>query len=70
MAAADVSNLVAGHPHPLRGQRAGQFSVRLDGGRRLVFEPGHPPPPVRKDGSIAWEQVRSVRIVYIGDYHD
>ena len=69
-AAAAVSQLVAGKPHPLKGDRAGQFSIALDGGRRLVFEPAHLPPPQHPDGSIDWRQVRAVRVVFIGDYHD
>lgn len=70
MAATRVTDLVAGRPHPLTGDRAGQFAVGLDGGRRLVFEPAVDPPPLREDRSIAWDRVTSVRIVYIGDYHD
>lgn len=70
IAASCVSELVAGHPHPLKGDRAGQFAVDLDGGRRLVFEPAADPPPTRDDGSVAWDRVAAVRIVYIGDYHD
>lgn len=70
MAAARVTDLVAGHPHPLKGDRVGQFALDLDGGCRLVFEPATDPPPIRDDASIAWEQVTSVRIVFIGDYHD
>lgn len=69
-AAATVVELPAGHPHPLRGDRAGQFAVNLDGGRRLVFEPANEPLPHRPDGGLAWERVTAVRIVYIGDYHD
>ena len=46
LAAADhVGELVAGYPHPLKGDRAGQFSVRLDGGRRLVFSAANDPVP-------------------------
>jgi toxin HigB-1 len=70
MAAPCVSELVAGHPHPLTGDRIGQFALDLDGGRRLVFEPAGDPAPRRDDGSVAWEQVAAVLIVYIGDYHD
>jgi proteic killer suppression protein len=70
MAAARVSDLIAGHPHPLTGDRAGQSSLRLDGGRRLVFEPEHDPFPLRDDGSLDWSQVTAVRILFIGDYHD
>ena len=69
-AAARVSDLVAGRPHPLKGDRVGQFAVDLDGGRRLVFEPAQDPPPFHDDGAIAWDRVTSVRIAYIGDYHD
>lgn len=69
-AAGRVTDLVAGRPHPLKGDRAGQFAVDLDGGRRLVFEPAHDPVPERPDGSPAWDQVTAIRIVYIGDYHD
>jgi proteic killer suppression protein len=70
LAAARVTDLVAGHPHPLTGDRSGQFAVDLDGGRRLVFEPEQQPPPIRDDGALDWHQVTAVCIVYIGDYHD
>lgn len=69
-AVARVSELVAGHPHPLKGDRAVQFAVDLDGGRRLVFEPALDPLPLHDDGSLAWDHVTRVRIVFIGDYHD
>lgn len=68
-AAANVAELVAGRPHPLKGERAGQFALDLHGGRRLVFEPAHNPIPSREDGTIAWNLVIKVRIVFIGDYH-
>jgi proteic killer suppression protein len=70
MAASRVTDLVAGHPHPLKGDRAGQFAVSLDGGFRLVFEPAANPAPLRDDGAVAWNAVTEVRIVFIGDYHD
>jgi len=69
-AAADVRELVAGHPHPLFGDRLGQFSVSLHGGVRLVFESDQTPAPCRSDGSVDWAKVTQVRIIYIGDYHD
>lgn len=70
LAAARVADLVAGHPHPLVGNRAGQFALDLDGGRRLVFEPDHDPVPCKEDGGIDWSSVTRIRIVFIGDYHD
>lgn len=60
MAASSVADLVAGHPHPLRGDRAGQLALDLDGGRRLVLEPYEDPAPARDDGSIVWARVTDV----------
>lgn len=69
-AAACVTDLVAGNPHPLKGDRLGQFALELAGGWRLVFAPADDPCPIRLDGSIEWSQVTIVSIEYIGDYHD
>jgi len=69
-AAACVSHLVAGRPHPLKGDRAGEFSVDLSGGDRLVFVPDHDPVPSKEDGSVDWDSVTNVRVVFVGDYHD
>ncbi len=68
-AAITVTDLVAGNPHPLVGDRAGQFAVDLAGGWRLVFSPDNEPCPHRQDGSIDWSEVTIVCIEYIGDYH-
>ena len=69
-AVAFVTELVAGRPHPLKGDRLGQFSLDLHGAVRLVFESNQDPVPRNVDKSIAWNQVSKVRIVFIGDYHD
>lgn len=69
-AAARVTDLVAGNPHPLKGDRLGEFALDLAGGWRLVFVPAHDPCPTRPDGGIEWSQVTIVSIEYIGDYHD
>jgi len=67
--AKSVTDLVAGNPHPLKGDRAGQFALDLAGGWRLVFSPDHDPSPALPDGGIDWSQVTIVCIEYIGDYH-
>ena len=69
-AAASVSELVAGHPHPLKGDRAGQFALSLEGGFRLVFEAANDPVPKTQDDAIDWANVTIIRIVFISDYHD
>lgn len=70
LAASRVSDLVAGNPHPLTGDRHGQFALDLAGGWRLVFAPGNKPVPRRDDASIDWSAVTIVCIEFIGDYHD
>lgn len=69
-AAESVSELVAGKPHPLKGTRAGQLSISLAGGMRLVIEPANDPIPKKNDGSVDWAQVTKVRVIEIEDYHD
>lgn len=69
-AASVVAELVAGRPHPLERDRAGQFSLDLHGGCRLIFKPAKQPPPIKADGSIDWSQVDDVTILEAGDYHD
>ncbi|MFA5241287.1 MAG: type II toxin-antitoxin system RelE/ParE family toxin [Sulfuricella sp.] len=69
-AAGRVTDLTAGNPHPLKGDRSGQFALDLAGGWRLVFAPDHDPCPVRDDLSIDWSQVTIICIEFIGDYHE
>lgn len=69
-AAETLADIVAGRPHPLERDRIGQFAVDLHGACRLVFESTDEPVPTRDDGTIAWNEVTKVRIVFIGDYHD
>ncbi len=69
-AASRVTDLVAGNPHPLKGDRLGQFAVDLTGGWRLVFAPANDPVPRNDDAAIDWAAVTIVNIEFIGDYHD
>lgn len=69
-ATTDVHELITGRPHPLKGNRLGEFSLDLHGGVRLVFVPANDPIPVHEDGGTNWAQVTNIRIIEIGDYHD
>jgi proteic killer suppression protein len=70
-AASSVTALpVVGRPHPLMGDRSGQYALDLVQPKRLVFEPDHDPVPRLKDGGIDWSQVTRICIIWIGDYHD
>ena len=64
-----VGELVSGRPHPLQGNRLGDFAVDLHGGDRLVFRASSQPPPYKPDGSIDWNEVAAITIVEIGNYH-
>lgn len=68
--AANVYELPAGNPHPLTGDRAGEYAVKLAGGWRLTFSPANDPVPRHADGGIDWRSVTIVCIEFIGDYHD
>lgn len=65
----NVSELQYGNPHALTEDRAGQYSVDLDGPMRLLFEPTDQPPPTLPAGGIDWQQVTSVRLLEIEDTH-
>ncbi len=65
----NVGELVAGRPHPLAGDRRGDFAIDLQGGDRLVFRSSHQPPLVKPDGSVDWVNVRAITIVELGNYH-
>lgn len=69
-AAVTVNDLVAGKRHPLKGRFSGQLAVTVYRGIRLTFSPADDPVPKAEDGSIDWNSVTSIRIEYIGDYHD
>ncbi len=65
-----VAELVAGKPHPLTGDRAGEYAVSLAGGWRMTFSPANDPVPRHGDGGIDWRAVTIVRIESVGDYHE
>ena len=70
MAAERMIDVVFGRPHQLKGDLAGCMAFDLDKGCRLVVEVANDPVPARDDGGIDWACVDTVRVVFIGDYHD
>lgn len=57
--------------HSKKGvDRRGQFSISLDGGSRLIFEPCDDPLPTGPDGKLIWRNIRAIRILGVEDYHD
>ena len=65
----DMRNL-PGHWEELKHDRAGQFSVRLHGGWRLIVKPQKQPPPTKPDGGLNWVAIDSLYITEVVDYHD
>ena len=55
--------------HQLHGDRDEHFAVDLVHPWRLVFVPNHEPFPRRDDGGIHTEQVTSITIIDVVDYH-
>ncbi len=67
--AARVAELLTGRPHPLKGDRAHQFSVDLDGPMRLIVE-ANDPAAIVPGGAIDWPNVTAVWVVALEDTHE
>lgn len=66
----DLFTLPQGRCHPLTGNRAGTFSLDLDGPYRLYLRPCNEPLPEKEDGSIDLSKVTHIEILGIEDPHD
>ena len=69
-AAVVITDLIAGNPHPLKGNRHGQFALEVTGSERLILIPAMDPIPKKIDNGIDWAAVNKVMICGIEDYHD
>ena len=58
-----------GNPHPLTGDRSGEFAIDLAGGWRLVFTAANDPRPALPGGTTDWTKVTIIRIEEVVDYH-
>lgn len=67
--AARLGELYNGRPHPLKGDRAHQFSVDLDGPMRLILEADDGAAALA-DGGIDWPNVTAVWVVALEDTHE
>lgn len=56
--------------HPLKGNRDGQWGVKVGAKERLIFEPADVNIPTRECGTIDIDKVTRVRILEVIDYHD
>jgi proteic killer suppression protein len=65
-----ICTALPGKFHALTRDRKGQYAVWLDKAKRLAFEPVAEPLPVLPDGSIDLGRIATIRVVFIGNYHD
>ena len=59
-----------GRCHELKGDRAGQLSLDLDGPYRLLVRPAGNPVPAKPDGGLDWTQVTGIVVVGVVDTHE
>ena len=64
-----IKSIPAARCHELTGNRKGEIAVDVSGNYRLIFEPNHDPIPKKADGGLNWEEVTSIQIKDIQDYH-
>lgn len=64
-----IMRSLPGRCHALVENLAGYFAVDLVHPSRLIFKPVDDPLPLLKGGGLNWEEIRSVEIWRIGDYH-
>jgi len=66
----NVMRNLPGRCHELKGERAGQLSLDLDGQFRLIIEPSHRPIPSKPDGGLDWTQVTGISVLEVVDTHE
>jgi len=66
----EVMRSLPGRCHELKGNRAGQISIDLDGPYRLLFAPANNPLPKKPDGGLDWTQVTVVVLVGVVNTHE
>lgn len=66
--ASKLDDIHFGNPHPLKGNKLGQFAITIKAGVRIVFKASEPIPK-NNDEAIDWKNVTKINIIFIGDYH-
>lgn len=67
-AATCTTDLVAGTPRKLEGNRRQQMSVDICDGYRMIFCANHNSNPLLDSGDVDWTKVSRVKIVRIEEY--
>ena len=64
-----MRTLPAARCHELDGKRKGELAVNISPNFRLIFQPLNDPIPKKEDGGLNWEEVTTIQINEIEDYH-
>jgi plasmid maintenance system killer protein len=59
-----------GRCHELKGNRALQLSIDLDGPYRLILYPAHNPIPLKPDGGMDWKKVTAITVKEVRNTHE
>jgi proteic killer suppression protein len=65
-----VMRNLPGRTHELKGDRAGQLSIDLDGPYRLVFAPANNPLPKKPNGGLDWKHITAVILLGVVNTHE
>jgi len=68
-AAPSLADVCLGNPHPLTGDRTGQFGIALTGNYRLIFEAADDPPALSDEGTLILTAIKVIRALEVVDYH-
>jgi plasmid maintenance system killer protein len=66
----EVMRKLPGRCHELKGDRATQLSLDLDGPYRLILYPAHDPIPRKADGGLDWTKVTAIKVIEVTDTHE
>jgi proteic killer suppression protein len=64
-----ISKLPPVRCHELSGGKNGMLAVDLDHPYRLVFQPADEPIPLKSDGGLDWDNVKTIKIMEVTNYH-
>lgn len=55
--------------HQLKGNRKEELAVWISGNWRICFIADHNPLPLKEDGGLNWDDVTTIKIIKVEDYH-
>jgi plasmid maintenance system killer protein len=69
-ASLETMRVLPGRCHELKGDRAGELSLDLDGPYRLILRPAGNPVPRKQDGGLDWKAITTMTVVGVVNTHE